>query len=167
MKRLLLSICVLASATPFASASPELAEKWGANATRLYTESVAHLSRIETDRTLIPPKDAYIDQTLRFAIQASRLGKWMDENTDTRDFGCIFRGMSEEADLQVQSLETAGSATDQVAALKRMIAMFDDAQTIAVAAIDVAQTGAASEGQIPRQCRANRATLDQYFTEQP
>lgn len=167
MKRVLISLILACSSATAAAASPDLAMKWGADATSLYSESVTHLGQVEQNKAPTELSDSFVDRIVRFAIEATRLGKWMDENTDTTDFGCIFRGMAEEADRQLQEIVQSRSPAEQAASLKRIIAMFDDAQTIAVAALEVANTGEASQAPTAHQCLANSVAVDQYFTEQP
>lgn len=131
MKRLIFALSI--AFAPFANASPELAEQFGVKARILYQDSVEIANHLRNgDEQELP--DAFVDQLAIFAGTALKLGSWSDAQAGVSDFGCIFRGMAEEADVQIGELETAVSTSDKSAALSRLIAMFDDAQSIAAAA---------------------------------
>ena len=165
MKRFILCLCALI--LPFsAAASPELAEEWGVKAGALYSQSVELMEVLSRDGE-ISLKSQYITDLERFALTASKLGSWNDERTGARDLGCIFRGMAEEAELQLDALENPKSDTGQAAALRRLITMFDDAQTISAAAASAARAGIT---EIPanaseHSCPANRAFLKRLGNE--
>ena len=92
-----------------------------------------------------------------------KLGTWSDTQAGAADFGCIFRGMAEEADKQLFELEIARTPKAKRAALSRLIAMFDDAQSIAAAASHAARRLAKEQGgsQVATapSCAANPADL--------
>jgi len=158
MKRLF--ACLLLSAMPMsANASPELAETWGARAALLYEDTTAMLSLARAgEPTLVD--EVYIDEMITFASTATKLGSWSDSSGAAADFGCIFRGMAEEADVQLAEMEEAETKADRVAALSRLTVMFDDAQTIAAAAAHAARSGAPVKGAEVGSCAANSAVLD-------
>ena len=163
MLKHLISLLLCASMTPVALASPDLAETWGAKAGDLYSSTLVMLDADNgNDLT-----DDYIVGVERFAVTATRLGTWNDDSHGPADFGCIFRGMAEEAELQLGALETAHSPTDREAALKRLIGMFDDAQAISAAAAHAARYGVALPvtDSAPKMCAANPAFKDRLLSE--
>jgi len=158
MKRLF--ACLILGAAPLsANASPELTETWGARAALLYEDTTALLSLARAGKEA-PLDAAYIDETITFASTAMQLGSWIDTTDSAKDFGCIFRGMAEEADVQLTEVEEAVTKADRVAALSRLTVMFDDAQTIAAAAAHAARSGAPVKGAEVASCAANGAVLD-------
>ncbi|MEZ5955397.1 MAG: hypothetical protein R3C13_13960 [Hyphomonas sp.] len=158
LKRLIVPIALAALALP-AAASPELAESWGARAAALYTESVGYLDTARTGEAPTLP-DHYLIDLERFSATATRLGTWNDQVSGAKDLGCIFRGMAEEAEVQLTALEAAKSADASETALKRLVTLFDDAQEISVAAAWAArhdgQMPDGSDG-VPAACPANPA----------
>lgn len=163
MLKRLTCLLLCASLSPVALASPDLAETWGAKASDLYGSTLVMLDT----GTSSDLADDYIIGVERFAVTATRLGTWNDNSHGPADFGCIFRGMAEEAELQLDALETATSATDREAALKRLIGMFDDAQAISAAAAHAARYGAATiatDG-APTMCAANPAFKDRLISQ--
>ena len=118
LKRLIVPIALAALALP-AAASPELAESWGARAAALYTESVGYLDTARTGEAPALP-DHYLIDLERFSATATRLGTWNDQVSGAKDLGCIFRGMAEEAEVQLTALEAAKSADASETALKRL-----------------------------------------------
>ncbi len=163
MKRLIIALSI--SFAPAANASPELAEQFGVKAGGLYQETVAfaNLLRNGGDAEL---SDTYIDELAIFAGTALKLGSWSDAQAGASDFGCIFRGMAEEADVQITELESATSSSEKSAALSRLIAMFDDAQSIAAAAAHAARRFENEKGgnhmTAAPSCAANPADLEVY-----
>ncbi len=165
MKRILLCLCAFILPLS-AAASPELAEEWGVKAGALYSQSVELMEILSRDGD-ISLKSQYITDLERFALTASKLGSWNDARTGARDLGCIFRGMAEEAELQLDALENPTSDAGQAAALRRLITMFDDAQTIAAAAAAAARAGITETpaNASAHSCPANRAFLEQFGRE--
>lgn len=163
MLKHLISLLLFASMAPVALASPDLAETWGAKAGDLYSSTLVMLDAGKSNGLT----DDYIVGVERFALTATRLGTWNDDSHGPADFGCIFRGMAEDAEHQLDALETTSSATDREAALKRLIGMFDDAQAISAAAAHAARYGAAipaADG-APTMCAANPAFKDKLLSE--
>lgn len=159
LKHAFVALMLASSVTP-AFASPELAEAWGVKASSLYGETVALLDAAKAGETPALTDD-YVSELERFAVTAHRLGTWNDTVKGAGDFGCIFRGMSEEAELQLSTIETAVAASERAPALKRLVAMFDDAQIISAAAAHAARNGkSARTDDGPRACPANPAMMD-------
>ena len=163
MKRLAFALAVMIA--PAASASPELAEQFGAKAQGLYMQTVEVANvLISTENANI--SDEYIDELAVFAGTAIKLGNWSDAQAGASDFGCIFRGMAEEADVQLMELEEATTPAEKRAALSRLIAMFDDAQAIAAAASHAARRAEAEKGgsfvATAPSCATNPADLELY-----
>lgn len=166
MKRFILCVCTFLLPLS-AAASPELAEEWGVKAGTLYNQSVELIQTLNRDGE-ITLGDNYITDLERFALTATRLGSWNDERTGARDLGCIFRGMAEEAERQLDVLETPEADGAQAAALRRLVTMFDDAQTIAAAAASAARAGITETPANASEysCPANRAFLEQFSNQQ-
>ena len=159
LKRLCLGavLCGLAVA-PLAHSDADLARDWSAAAGQLYGETVQLL-----DGDTIP--DHYESDVARFSLSATRLARWVETEGGPHDLACIFRGMADEAELQLNALE---GDTRPHAALMRLAVMFHDAEGIALAAISAterdAQTVSASDAS---SCAANPGAVRQYLTEQP
>lgn len=165
IKRITRFSAIIASSTfmftGVANASPETAEDWGARAGVLYgmttkflnTSTYASNSQLEVD---------YLEGLTQFAIIAGRLAVWVDTSGGAKDFGCIYRGMAEEAELQLETLETVSTQEDAAAALTRIATMLDDAQSIAVASAHAARTGTSSLES--SHCPASAIPLDTYLT---
>lgn len=132
MKRLLCALVL--AAVPFsAAASPQLANEWGAKASELYGETVTLLNASEAGDTITVP-DTYEVEIGRFAVMAGRLGSWIDGNDGPSDLGCIFRGMAQEGEVQLDALDSASNQAEIETGLKRLATMFSDAEIIAAAA---------------------------------
>lgn len=157
MKPLCLALCV-AFAVPAALADEaDLAREWGAKAGFLYEDTAAGLQS-----GALPPH--YEDDLMRFAVTADRLGTWIDATGRPHDLGCIFRGMADEAELQLDQLQ---EPTAREGALRRLATLFNDAENIGLAA-SYAQPGAEGpEVGAPMSCPANPGAALQYLTEQP
>jgi hypothetical protein len=148
-----------------ANASPELADEFGIKARILYEDTVTFANQLRNGGQ--PELTAtYIDELSVFAGTALKLGSWSDAQSGASDFGCIFRGMAEEADVQLMELESATSLSETSAALSRLIAMFDDAQSIAAAAAHAVRRSEQEKGgnriAAAPSCAANPADLQVY-----
>lgn len=163
LKRLIVVSSALMLATS-ANASPEAAEDWGTQASALYRTTATLLEAVsggqETELS-----GEYTRDLARFSATAGRLAIWVDTSGGAKDFGCIYRGMAEEAELQLYALEEASERVAAKSALTRIATMLDDAQSIAVASAHAARNGtsAAPSG----HCPASELKLDQYLTLQP
>ena len=116
-----------------AAASPQTAKLWGTTASDLRTETAAHIASIDLGQPLIL-SDTFALNVYRFGRTSGELAKWIDGTNGPNDLGCIFRGMSAEAEFQLEALEQAETATLQREALRRLTSMFADAEMIASAA---------------------------------
>lgn len=152
MKRLALSLLCLVAA-PLASASPELAHSWSAKAGDLYLQTTEqmHVAKHSGKQSL---NAGYVVELERFAYTASRLGAWNDAEGGAKDLGCIFRGMAEDVEVQLDTLTDKPAPRDQLSALKRLSALLDDAQQIGPAAASAAKHAQTST-QAPAACPAN------------
>lgn len=163
MKRLMIALSLVIA--PAANASPELAEQFGVKAKGLYNQTVEVTNALHKggDTEL---SAAYVDELMVFAGTALKLGSWSDSQAGASDFGCIFRGMAEEADVQLSQLEEAESAKAKREALARLVAMFDDAQSIAAAASHAARRIETEKGgsyiAAAPSCPANPADLELF-----
>ena len=161
LKRIALFISIVAlSSTGMASASPETAENWGVQASTLYETTTELLGTLETN-TSTATETQYLDGLANFSVIAGRLAVWVDTSGGAKDFGCIYRGMAEEAELQIGALETATTKTEAKMALTRIATMLDDAQSIAVASAHAARHG---ESSAPTgYCPASTIDLETYL----
>jgi len=165
LKRITLSLAIIASTALIlsspANASPETAEDWGAQASALYRTTADLLNAVNANENS-NLEDGYLDGLARFSTIAGRLAVWVDASGGAQDFGCIYRGMAEEAELQLEALETATTKIEAKAALTRIATMLDDAQSIAVASAHAARTG--SNTAPTTHCPASAVPLDKYLT---
>lgn len=163
MKRLVLAL--VASALPFtAAASPQFASDWGIKASGLHDETVSIIAVMDASGSTAIPLD-YEMEIERFAMAATRLGHWIDGNKGPSDLGCIFRGMAEEGEVQLDALHDAKSIAEKRQSLLRLATMFSDAEVIAIAAIHASdhETPAAPSGieaSCPVSAAAAHAALD-------
>ncbi len=156
LKHTLCAVMVTAYAAS-ASASPETAEQWGLEAREIYAQTAEMIRALE-NRTFDGLSVEFEDQLIRFASTAAHLGGWTDETQIAPDLGCIYRGMAEEVELQLDAIEAAKSTAQMKVALTRLAAMADDAQSIAIASAHAGRTGkqAAPTG----QCLSNAHIVD-------
>jgi len=157
MKHILIGLALGVFAST-AHGDPELARAFSGAAAELGEETRGAIE----GRAL--PAD-YGDELARFSVNAARLARWIDDTGRPSDFGCIFRGMAEEAELQLAVIDaTHGGET----ALRRLAALFHDAESVGLAA-SLSQPGerGRASGAGPDTCAANPAAALQYLTEQP
>ena len=100
------------------------------------------MKRLVVTLSLIALPFDYETDIARFATTASRLGTWIDGNKGPSDLGCIFRGMAQEGEVQIDALDHADTLADRRASLVRLATMFADAETVSLAAIASARGGA-------------------------
>lgn len=162
MKRLMLALALLIA--PAANASPELAETWGAKASMLYQDTAEMLDTLQAGYAMSTPT-AYEDGLVQFAVTASRLGQWIDQGEGPSDLGCIFRGMAEEAEIQLEALETADDFSTRRDALKRLVVLLDDAQAIAVASAHSMRTGSMRDTNMAGSCPASAVVMHAALAE--
>lgn len=158
LKRFALGFASLALVN-VANASPETAEDWGAQASGLYQTTVELLSSVEAGQA-IDLDPVFTNGLATFSATAGRLAIWVDTDGGAKDFACIYRGMAEEAELQLYALEDADGRANAKSALTRIATMLDDAQSIAAASAYAARHGmnTSSTG----ACPAGTITLDKY-----
>lgn len=156
MKRLILALAALA--LPFtASASQQLASDWGIKASALYQDTVSLIETIDANGKADIPHD-YEVEVERFALAAGKLGHWIDGNDGPSDLGCIFRGMAEEGEVQLDALYDAATPSETRQSLVRLATMFSDAEIIAVAAVHSADHDApAATGSVSTSCPVSAA----------
>ncbi|MGB2178560.1 MAG: hypothetical protein ACPH9E_11515 [Hyphomonas sp.] len=133
---MLRQICIasaLALSAGTASASPELAELWGAKATALASDSAPLLDTARQGRMPALDQD-YVIEIERFAVNATRLGTWTRQAGVPSTIGCSFLSLGEEAEDQLEALEGARSARASADALDGLLNLFADARTLSAAA---------------------------------
>ena len=157
MLKQLICAALLGITASTAAASPETAENWGVQASDLYN-TVQELLEQQNVNNFSGLSPDFEDKMIRFASTASQLAIWTDETQASPDLGCIYRGMAEEAEVQLLALEAAGSFAEMETALKRIASMTDDAQAIAVASAHAGRTG--QQTAPTGQCLGNHELVD-------
>lgn len=127
-----------------ASANPELARAWAekAGALKVLLETEGSLTpSIETQKGL-----------MQFSRIAIRLSKSDEEGYPVpKDLGCIFRGMAEETNNQLDILDKAEDETARQTAHDRLIYMLDDAVIVGESAAIAFETGEGGDQDNPIQ----------------
>lgn len=156
--RCLITAACLAGLTLPAQASPELALDFGNEAAMLYTETAHALAGA-------PLPERFEDDLVQFSVTAGRLAAWVDRSGRPSDLGCIFRGMSEEAAGQLDAMTQSGA---RAASLRRLAALFHDAQMISLAAryAKPSETQGQADTALA-SCPADPSLTRQYLTVQP
>ena len=144
-----------------ASASPELAELWGAKAAALAGESAPLLDTARQGRLPVLDED-YVIEVERFAFNAARLGNWTVQAGVPAAIGCSFRSLGEEAEIELEALEGARSARASAEALNGLMRLFEDARTLSTAAAWTARHGSGHPVALgpPAACPETPARLD-------
>lgn len=128
MKRLFTSIFLLLLPLS-AQASTELARQWGVEASRLSGATSEMMLAVDMGESLAVTDEFAMD-LYRFGRTSADLAVWIDDTKGPNDLGCIFRGMADEAETQLSSLETRPERET----LRRLSSLFADAEMIAIAA---------------------------------
>jgi hypothetical protein len=159
MLKPILLVCALHLCPTFAGAETQLATDWSRAASMLSAE--VHLA-LDGD----PLSPAAEHDLARFAVNAERLANEMSAKAGAEDLGCIFRGMAEEADLQLRLLHMPGQRQQ---ALRRLATLLHDAEAIGLAASHLSGRQAVLDTHSgdPASCPANPEAARQYLTEQP
>lgn len=123
-------LCILPQ-NAFASAN--LAKLWGSSASELRLETADLLQAVHRG-VQASVSDRYALDVYRFGRTSAELAAWIDTTDGPQDLGCIFRGMSAEAEAQLIALEAAENGAAQNVALTRLTSLFADAEMIASAA---------------------------------
>ncbi|MCR9269195.1 MAG: hypothetical protein NXH72_04315 [Hyphomonadaceae bacterium] len=132
MKRLL--ACLFIAAAPLsAHASSDLARQWGHEASRLSVETTSFIYALDMGETA-EISDSFALDVYRFGRTSADLAKWIDAANGPNDLGCIFRGMANESEDQLIALDSKHDALQRRESLRRLAAMFADAEMIAIAA---------------------------------
>ena len=153
LKQFLILLCLLPFALP-AQASPQLAKSWGGSATQLKQQTTALILQIDRGKTM-NVSEAYALDVYRFGRNSDDLARWMKTSAGPEDLGCIFRGMSEEAETQLLILEQASQPARQKQALQRLVYMFADAELMAETAAQHLPRPSLSQGKPQSSCQAD------------
>jgi hypothetical protein len=160
---------------PFACAET-LAEAVRADALRLQPQIEA-AQRHAAQRALLLPaplRSDLVSGLQIFGLNAARLAADLDSSGGASDLRCIFRGMAEETDVQLNAIASAKTGAQQAEALRRLSGMLRDATEIAPALavrnttasrltashLTARQTDAAGTGV---QAASNRCAVDPDF----
>lgn len=127
LKPLLLSLSLMSLPVSAAETSPELIKAWTEQASDLH----ARLSALSGNS--VP--DIMRLEISRFGRISGRISKSGSADAPfPTDLACIFRGMEEEAENQLDAISHASSAEDVSKAKKRLLSMFEDAEIVGEAA---------------------------------
>lgn len=155
MKRFLIALSLAVCVSFPAVASPNLVSEWGTKASDLHTSTAQYLTAIDHGQS-ITIDDTYLSDIGRFATTAGHLGGWINATKGPKDLGCIFRGMAEEGEVQLDALDLADTRKSQRTALLRLVTMFADAEM--VASISTHQAPLATHAKLSaatQSCRVN------------
>lgn len=159
MLKPILVVCIIHLCPGFAAADETVSREWSRQA--------AHLSEDIRGALEGAPLEADVEnEIMMFAATAERLARDMTRLEEAEDLVCIFRGMAEEADLQLRLLHMPGMRQD---ALRRLATLMHDAERIGLAASHIEErTDTRPDAERPPvQCEADPQTSYQYLTEQP
>lgn len=132
--------CLAMAVLPLsAQASTDLARQWGLEASRLSAETSEMLFVVDQGQRL-DVSDTYAVDVYRFARTSADLAHWIDTASGSHDLSCLFRTMAVESEDQLMALETPVEVYQQRESLRRLAAMFSDAERIAIAAQRRAQS---------------------------
>ncbi|MEL6955361.1 MAG: hypothetical protein AAFO88_01840 [Pseudomonadota bacterium] len=155
MMKSVLAALALALAGPLAHADQDLAREWSRTAAQLSGEVQEALSG--------EPLGAQIeDELAKFSVTAARLA----HQSEAEDLACIFRGMAEDTEVQLDRLS---QSDERLSALRRLATLLHDAEAIGLAAslkLPNNQTGT-SGARVAPACSADAHGTVQYLTEQP
>ncbi len=126
----------------------------------LMSTQTAHDDAIGAFRFDAPQIDPdFISGLQRFGVLSSQIAADIDAKDGPKDLGCIYRGMAEETDVQLQALSASHTGADQAAALERLISMLDDAMMVSEAAARALSSETPDEGSITvGSCSASPVT---------
>lgn len=153
MKRFLTCLALLA-APIVASATPEMAKQWGAEAADLRERTADLISEIDIGGTPAID-DIYELDVYRFGRSSAGLAIWIDNSDGPKDLACIFRGMAAESEAQLLSLEDMSDKLQSREALRRLSTMFADAEMISSAAQRRSATPGLKSNSHPNSCAAD------------
>ncbi|MEO0816873.1 MAG: hypothetical protein AAFX86_06140 [Pseudomonadota bacterium] len=158
MLKPILLVCAIYFCPLTASAEAELSTEW--------SRTAANLSEDVTSALEGEPMDISVEHEIaRFASTAERLSRDMSSIEGAEDLVCIFRGIAEDADLQLRMLHMPGK---RQASLRRLATLLHDAERIGLAAAHLEARGhTRSEISTPMSCEADPEKAYQYLTEQP
>lgn len=159
MLKPILVVCMILLCPAMAEAEDTVSRDWSRQAALLTEDIQAALQGV--------PLDEDVESELaRFAETADRLSRELSRVDGAEDLVCIFRGMAEEADLQLRLLHMPGERQD---ALRRLATLLHDAERIGLAAALIQERGRAVDtpNRSPMQCEADPQASHQYLTEQP
>lgn len=163
MKRLL--ACLLFALAPLgAQANTDLAQQWGAEATRLSEQTMTMIHSLDMGQSTEVSERFALD-VYRFGRTSADLARWIDQSDGPNDLGCIFRGMAKESEAQLTSLETDFDILAQRDSLMRLAGMFADAEIISIAAQRRSPTTGRVANTLKNSCSAEpqRISANRWF----
>lgn len=126
--------CLFLAVLPLsAHANSDLARQWGQEASRLSVETANFIYALDVGETA-EISDSFALDVYRFGRTSADLAKWIDTANGPNDLGCIFRGMASESEDQLIALDSKRDVLQRRESLRRLAAMFADAEMIAIAA---------------------------------
>ncbi len=162
-----LSLLVIGTTAAFADTLPQQVKS---EAARLLVQVDAAKTAAASRPALAPRPlaPALVGDLQRFGMTASRLSLEIQMRGGPPDLRCIFRGMVEETDKQLNAASKATTGSQQAAALSRISHMLKDAVEIAPAVGAGAaptKTTTTSKAAAVGSCPAS--SLDYIFTPRP
>lgn len=149
------TLVIIASAISTPAASPDLSADLVALSQRLQAQAQARAQDMARSPAApveaLPPQDAFLTDLSEFALEAHRLSRAVDESGGPMDLRCIFRGMSEDAELRANLLSEPATRADHARVYQEVarltgqaaeIAATPDAQAAALSLSCPAETGA-------------------------
>ena len=132
--RLLMSVLTaFACLTSLAWAGPgsDLADLATGLETEAQERQGALTTRAGQTQPPLPQDDLFLEQLERFAVDAARLSRHVEETGGPGDLRCIFRGMAEDSQRHLEHLLTEQSGSDRARTYQDLAGLMSDARLIA------------------------------------
>lgn len=130
LKRLIFALSLLS--TPLAAeASQDLALEWGQKAAALRADTTEYIDAIDYGYEPVIGDD-YLTEIERFAVNAGRLGRWLNSTGGAGDLSCVVSKLAIESERELSSLLNAPDSSSQRLALVHVSDMLSQAEYIAV-----------------------------------
>lgn len=133
MRQLMIALTCLALTAPAAFAGPGADLAATAVDLRTRAQSRAQIAAQHPAATVEPLDfdDPFLADMEAFAVAAIRLSRTIDETDGPADLGCIFRGMSEDAEARLAAIDEASTGAERSRAYINIANLMRDAVQIA------------------------------------
>lgn len=133
MRYLLIALACLALTTPAALAGPGSDLAATADDLRDRAQVRAQIAARHPAATMQPLEfdDQFLSDMEAFSLAAMRLSRIIDETDGPADLGCIFRGMSEDAEARLAAIDNATTGSQRSRAYIDIVDLMRDAVQIA------------------------------------